>query len=95
LAYLQKLPIDVLKIDKAFVRGIDRNPGDAEIVRLILALARAMNLDTVAEGVETQDDMLQLRKMGCRLAQGFAFSPPVSAESAGELLRTAQQYIVA
>jgi EAL domain-containing protein (putative c-di-GMP-specific phosphodiesterase class I) len=45
--------------------------------------------------VETQDDMLQLRKMGCRLAQGFAFSPPVSAESAGELLRTAQQYIVA
>jgi diguanylate cyclase (GGDEF)-like protein/PAS domain S-box-containing protein len=95
LAYLQKLPIDVLKIDKAFVRGIDRNPGDAEIVRLILALARAMNLDTVAEGVETQDDMLQLKNMGCRLAQGFAFSPPVSAESAGELLRTAQQYLVA
>ena len=95
LAYLQKLPIDVLKIDKAFVQGLDKNPSDAEIVRLILALAQTLNLDTVAEGVETRDDMLKLKKMGCYLAQGFAFSPPVNADMAGEMLRSSQHYQVA
>ncbi|MGE5651820.1 MAG: putative bifunctional diguanylate cyclase/phosphodiesterase [Bacillota bacterium] len=95
LAYLQKLPIDVLKIDKAFVQGLHKNPGDAEIVRLILALAQTLNLDTVAEGVETRADMMHLKKMGCYLAQGFAFSPPVNADMAGEMLRDAQHYQVA
>ena len=95
LAYLQKLPIDVLKIDKAFVQGLDKNPSDAEIVRLILALAQTLNLDTVAEGVENRDDMIKLKQMGCYLAQGFAFSPPVNADTAGELLRTSQHYQVA
>jgi len=95
LAYLQKLPIDVLKIDQAFVRGLDRNPGDAEIVRLILALAQALNLETVAEGVETRDDLAALKKMGCRLAQGYVLSPPLAAAEAGELLRTSQQFQVA
>ncbi|HJV51181.1 MAG TPA: EAL domain-containing protein [Noviherbaspirillum sp.] len=95
LAYLQKLPIDVLKIDKAFVQGLDKNPSDAEIVRLILALAQTLNLDTVAEGVETRADMMKLKKMGCYLAQGFAFSPPVNADMAGEMLRSSQHYQVA
>ena len=95
LAHLQKLPIDVLKIDKTFVQGLHRNPGDAEIVRLILALAQTLNLDTVAEGVETRDDMIKLKKMGCYLAQGFAFAPALSANEAGELLRSSRQYAVA
>ncbi len=95
LSYLHRLPIDVLKIDKAFVQGLDKNPGDAEIVRLILALAQTLNLDTVAEGVETREDMLQLKKMGCYLAQGFAFSPPIPAQAASELLRTSQHFQVA
>ena len=94
LAYLQKLPIDVLKIDKAFVQGLGRNPGDAEIVRLILALAQTLNLETVAEGVETSDDLVQLKMMGCDLAQGFAFSPAVSADKAGDLLRTGRHFAV-
>jgi diguanylate cyclase (GGDEF)-like protein/PAS domain S-box-containing protein len=95
LAYLQKLPIDVLKIDKTFVQDVSRNRGNSEIVRLILALARTLNLETVAEGVENHEDMTQLKKMGCYLAQGFAFSPPVSADSAGDLLRTARHFAVA
>ncbi|HJV87151.1 MAG TPA: EAL domain-containing protein [Noviherbaspirillum sp.] len=95
LSYLHRLPIDVLKIDKTFVQGLDKNPSDAEIVRLILALAQTLNLDTVAEGVETREDMLQLKKMGCYLAQGFAFSPPVPAQDAEELLRTSQHFQVA
>jgi len=95
LAHLQKLPIDVLKIDKTFVQGLHKNPGDTEIVRLILALAQTLNLDTVAEGVETRDDMVKLKKMGCYLAQGFAFAPALSADEAGELLRSSRQYAVA
>lgn len=95
LAYLQKLPIDVLKIDKAFVQGLGSDPSDAEIVRLILALAQTLNLETVAEGVENRDDMIQLKKMGCYLAQGFAFSPPVSAAAAEDMLRSARHFSVA
>lgn len=94
LAYLQKLPIDVLKIDRGFVQGLDRNPGDAEIVRLILALAQTLNLDTVAEGVETREDMIRLKKMGCYLAQGYAFSPALAADGAADLLRKAKHFDV-
>jgi diguanylate cyclase (GGDEF)-like protein/PAS domain S-box-containing protein len=95
LAYLQKLPIDVLKIDKAFVHGLGKNPSDAEIVRLILALAQTLNLETIAEGVETNEHMLRLKKMGCYLGQGFAFSPAISAADAEELLRSSQPFLVA
>ncbi|MGZ3254336.1 MAG: sensor domain-containing protein [Burkholderiaceae bacterium] len=95
LAYLQKLPIDVLKIDKAFVHGLGKNPSDAEIVRLILALAQTLNLETVAEGVETQEHMLRLKKMGCYLGQGYAFSPAISPADAEELLRSSQPFLIA
>lgn len=95
LAYLQKLPIDVLKIDRTFVQRLGSDPSDAEIVRLILALAQTLNLETIAEGVESRDDMLQLKKMGCYLAQGFAFSPPVDADAAEEMLRTGRHFCVA
>ena len=87
LAYLQRLPIDVLKIDKAFVLGLGRNKGDAEIVRLILALAKTLNLEAVAEGVETAQQMAELKRLGCFLAQGYAFSPAVPAAEARKLLQ--------
>ena len=88
LAYLQKLPIDVLKIDQAFVSGLGRNDGngDGEIVRLVLALARALNLETVAEGVETAAQAQQLLEMGCLTGQGYHFSPPIVAAAAARLL---------
>ena len=92
LAYLQKLPIDVLKIDKAFVHGLGNDSGDAEIVRLILALAQTLNLETVAEGVETPEHIAELKKMGCYLAQGYVFSAPISADEADELLRSARRF---
>ncbi|CAN5381945.1 hypothetical protein BH11PSE11_BH11PSE11_26670 [soil metagenome] len=94
LSYLQKLPIDVIKIDKAFVYGLGKNSGDIEIVRLILALAHTMNLETVAEGVETRGHMLTLREMGCDLAQGFVFSAPVSAEEAENLISSSRRFVV-
>jgi diguanylate cyclase (GGDEF)-like protein/PAS domain S-box-containing protein len=95
LAYLQKLPIDVLKIDKAFVHGLGRNQGDAEIVRLILALAKTLSLDTVAEGVESIEQLLELKKLGCHLGQGYIFSPAITAEEAEAMLFAPRQFQVA
>ena len=92
LAYLQRLPIDVLKIDKAFVLGLGRNKEDAEIVRLILALAKTLNLETVAEGVETARQIEKLTYLGCHLAQGYAFSPAISANEAEMLLSRLKPY---
>lgn len=89
LAYLQKLPLDVLKIDKTFIHGLGSDSSDAEIVRLILALAHALKLDTVAEGVETAQQAALLLDMGCRQAQGFAFSRSITAQEAELLLRPA------
>lgn len=94
LSYLQKLPIDVLKIDKAFVHGLGSNPGDAEIVRLILALAQTLNLETVAEGVETSEHISELTRMGCHIGQGFAFSAPLSIDEAEQLLRVEPRFSI-
>ncbi len=95
LAYLQKLPIDVLKIDQAFIRGLGKNQGDDEIVRLILALAQTLHLETVAEGVESAAHVDELMRMGCFTAQGYFFSPPVTAFDAGRMLQPAQVFKVA
>jgi diguanylate cyclase (GGDEF)-like protein/PAS domain S-box-containing protein len=95
LAYLQKLPIDVLKIDKAFVHGLGKNQGDAEIVRLILALAKTLNLETVAEGVESIEQLLELKKLGCHLGQGYVFSPAITPEEAEAMLFASRQFLVA
>jgi diguanylate cyclase (GGDEF)-like protein len=77
LAYLQKLPINTLKIDKTFVNGIAKRKSEKEIVRLIIALARTLALDIVAEGVETQEQVAALAQLGCKIGQGFLFSPPI------------------
>ena len=95
LAYLQKLPIDVLKIDQAFVRGLGSIAGDGEIVRLIIALARALNLETVAEGIETAVHAEELLRMGCFTGQGYFFSAPVTASEASAMLRAAQVFHMA
>lgn len=86
LAYLQKLPIDILKIDKAFVRSIGNNQSDMEIMRLMMALAQTLNLQTTAEGVETFEQIHELKKMGCNLGQGFLFSAPLTAQEAEALI---------
>lgn len=92
LAYLQKLPIDILKIDKTFVHGLDTKQSDREIIRLMMALAVTLNLQTVAEGVETVAHIQELQKMGCNLGQGFLFSPPLSAQEAETLICSARRF---
>ncbi len=98
LSYLQKLPVDALKIDKSFVRGIGSQHAtsqeDNEIVRLILALAHTLNLETIAEGVETPEQIAELKKLGCFVGQGFIFSRPVTSDEAEELIRNAPKYLM-
>jgi diguanylate cyclase (GGDEF)-like protein len=80
LSYLHRFRFDVLKIDQSFVFEVDRKEESAAIVRAILALAAALSLDVVAEGVETYEQLCHLRAMGCAKLQGFYFSLPVAAD---------------
>jgi len=77
LSYLKRLPIDVLKIDQAFIRDIYTDPEDRAIVRTIISLARSLNMKVVAEGVETEEQYGYLRVKECDIIQGYLFSPPL------------------
>ena len=88
LASLTKLPFDVIKIDQQFVRALERGePRSAEIVEIILAFARTLNMEVVAEGIERREDMEFMAARGCHWIQGFLFGAAVSAPEFAELLR--------
>lgn len=80
-AYLRDLPVDIVKIDATFVRGLDRRPEREEIVRTLVHLGNTLGLTTVAEGVETTAELDSLRRLGCRLAQGYLFGRPLPLEA--------------
>ncbi|MGC2655738.1 MAG: EAL domain-containing protein [Mycobacterium sp.] len=86
LSHLKLLPVDVLKIDTSFVRELGTNQGDLAIVRAIIGLAEAFNLQLVAEGVETEAAAMTLLRHGCRRAQGFLLSRPLAGEAMAALL---------
>src|SRR6185295_2557350 len=79
LARLRGMPAEVLKIDRCFVDGLSSEPGDTAVVSSILSLAYAMGKHAIAEGVERPEQADALRRMGCEVAQGYLFSPPVEA----------------
>jgi diguanylate cyclase (GGDEF)-like protein len=89
LAYLVQLPINALKIDRAFVLGLDAGPQGVMIVQSIISLAHALRLQVVAEGVETELQAQQLQAMGCDLMQGYLFSKPVPFDQLAALLAQA------
>jgi EAL domain-containing protein (putative c-di-GMP-specific phosphodiesterase class I) len=86
LSYLKRFPVDVVKIDRAFVSGLDTSPVDAAIVAAVIGLAEAVGITTVAEGVETAGQLEHLRNLRCPLAQGFAFAAPMPADEVEGLL---------
>jgi diguanylate cyclase (GGDEF)-like protein len=88
LGRLQRFPIDRLKIDQSFVREITSAQGEAPIVSAMIALARSLHIDVVAEGVETLEQQTFLRNHGCDHAQGFLFSHPVEADEIARILQS-------
>ncbi|MEO8891942.1 MAG: bifunctional diguanylate cyclase/phosphodiesterase, partial [Coleofasciculaceae cyanobacterium] len=86
LARLHQLPIDTLKIDRSFVSQMGNDSESLEIVRTIITLAHSLEMDVIAEGVETSKEWQQLRSLNCEYAQGYFFSKPVASQAAEALL---------
>lgn len=86
LAYLQKFPVDTMKIDRSFISRIGQDPENAEIVRTIVALAHGLNIKVTAEGIETEEQLEKLASLSCENAQGYLFSKPLSHAMTTDLL---------
>ncbi|HEV2924177.1 MAG TPA: EAL domain-containing protein [Solirubrobacteraceae bacterium] len=86
LAYLTRLPIDGLKVDRSFVEALGRDQRSTAITTAIVRMAHALSVEVIAEGVETEAQLLALRDLGCELAQGFHLHPPLGAHEISELL---------
>jgi EAL domain-containing protein (putative c-di-GMP-specific phosphodiesterase class I) len=86
LGYLERLPIDVLKIDRSFVARVGTDDRTA-LAEVVIKLSQALHLQTVAEGIEHQEQFDELRKLGCLLGQGYLIAKPVTAHTVETLLR--------
>jgi diguanylate cyclase (GGDEF)-like protein len=94
LAYLRRLPISVLKVDKSFVSRLALDSKDGAIVRSVITLAHDLGMSVIAEGVETNEQLRRLKELGCELAQGYLFSRPVPAEIARSMVIPDSVHIV-
>ena len=79
LSMLSSMPIDVLKMDRAFIQNIEHSEKDIQLVSLILGIAKSLKIPVIAEGVETEEQITLLKKLGCKLVQGYYFSRPLHA----------------
>ncbi|MFZ2890340.1 EAL domain-containing protein, partial [Sulfuricurvum sp.] len=87
LSYLKAFPIDKLKIDQSFVRGLESDEQDRAIVRAIIGMANALGLKTIAEGIEEKEQGRLLEEYGCQQGQGYMYSRPLSEEKFIEFLK--------
>jgi sensor c-di-GMP phosphodiesterase-like protein len=84
---LPRIPVDILKIDKAFIDRVGRSGAGVSVAHVVLALGKSMRLRTVAEGVEAEEQVTELLRLKCEFGQGMLFSRPLSAPATGALLR--------
>jgi PAS domain S-box-containing protein len=94
LSRLPKFPVDALKIDRVFISNMHLDRGSFEIVRMIIMLAHSVGLKVVAEGTETEEQIWELKQLGCEMAQGYLYSPPTDARSASQLLSRSLQPVL-
>jgi EAL domain-containing protein (putative c-di-GMP-specific phosphodiesterase class I) len=87
LGYLQRFPFHTIKIDRAFVSGMQET-GNTEIIRAVVSLAAGLRMDVTAEGIETVDQLNRLKDLSCEFGQGFYFHRPLTLEQAGALMRS-------
>ncbi len=92
LSYLHRFPINTLKVDRSFVNSMEDGTENGEIVRTVIALAKTLRLNVVAEGIETIHQLHQLRILGCEYGQGYLFSRPVPVEEAERLIGDASRF---
>jgi diguanylate cyclase (GGDEF)-like protein/PAS domain S-box-containing protein len=81
LSYLKRFPVDAVKVDRSFVDGLGTDPHDSALVAAVVAMARALGLEVTAEGVETQDQLANLKRLRCRRAQGYYLARPMPADA--------------
>jgi EAL domain-containing protein (putative c-di-GMP-specific phosphodiesterase class I) len=86
MSYLKTFPVRALKVDRSFVRGLPQDPEDAAITRAIIAMARSLRMEIVAEGIETQEQHDFLRAHGCDKSQGYLYGRPCTAAQIGQML---------
>ena len=87
LAYLHKFPIDTLKIDRSFMKGLEERSENFEIVSSIVHMARRLSMDVVAEGIEMPSQVELLENLGCSLGQGYVYAKPAGEDEAVQLLQ--------
>jgi EAL domain-containing protein (putative c-di-GMP-specific phosphodiesterase class I) len=92
LGYLRRFPVDTVKVDRSFVDGLGTESEDSAIVAAVVSLGHALGLTVVAEGVETERQLAELRALGCDRAQGFWFAPPQSAEVFASVIANSQRW---
>jgi len=90
LTYLKQIPLDFIKIDRSFIEHVIINPSDQAIVKAIVALAHSLDLRVIAEGVETEEQLMFLRGCGCDHVQGYLLSRPLAVHQTGELFLSAE-----
>jgi EAL domain-containing protein (putative c-di-GMP-specific phosphodiesterase class I) len=86
LSYLKRLPVDRVKVDKSFVKGLGENATDTALVRMIIDLCHTLGVEVLAEGIETSEQAVLLREMGCDMGQGYYFARPLRGEELAKRL---------
>jgi EAL domain-containing protein (putative c-di-GMP-specific phosphodiesterase class I) len=94
LAYLTRLPLDALKVDRSFIDGLGTEKRDTAVTEAIVAISHALSLEVVGEGAETERQVAELSRIGCDYVQGFYFSPPLPAAEITQMLETGPAWLV-